>query len=96
MAQIDTLKKYLQIDDDTMDDPLQIILDMAEKDYINRTHQSEADDKIVLDMAIERYQQFGNEGLTSISYSGINEVFSSDYSDRVAKLIRSKTKMVTL
>jgi len=96
MAQIDTLKTYLQIDDSSIDEQLQLILDMAEKEYIHRTHQAEADEDIVIEMAVERYNQFGNEGLTSISYSGINEVFSSDYSDRVAKLIRSKTKMVTL
>ena len=96
MAQIDTLKTYLQIGDSSIDEQLQAILDMAEAEYLRRTHQEEADDSIVLEMAVERYNQFGNEGLTSINYSGINEVFSSDYSDRVARLIRSKTRLVTL
>lgn len=96
MAQIDTLKTYLQISDSSIDAQLAIILSMAEAEYLRRTHQEYPDESIVLEMAVERYNRLGNEGIESINYSGISEAFSSDYSDRVTKLIRSKTRLVTI
>jgi hypothetical protein len=47
-------------------------------------------------MVIEKYNRLGNEGVQSISYSGINETYESDYSEAVQKLLRSKTRLVTL
>lgn len=96
MATLDTLKTYLQITDTSIDAQLETILDLCEAEYLRRTHQTEADDSIVIEMAIERYHQFGNEGLTSMNYSGISEVYSSDYSGKVKALIRSKTRLITL
>ena len=93
MVNIDTLKNYLQITDTSIDAQLQAILDLAEQEYLHRTHQTTADNAVVLAMAIERYNQFGNEGLASMNYSGITEAYHSDYSERVTKLIRSKTRM---
>jgi len=95
MANIDTLKTYLQIEDSSLDSKLAIILGLAEQDYLDKTHQTEANDSIVLDMAIERYNQLGNEGISQMNYSGISEAFRTDYSDKVKGRIRSKTRMVT-
>ena len=47
-------------------------------------------------MAVERFNQLGNEGIQLMNYSGINEHYYSDYSDKVKALIRSKTRLVTL
>ena len=96
MARLDTLKTYLQITDTSIDTQLEAILDLCEAEYLSRTHQTEADDNIVIEMAIERYNQLGNEGIQQINYSGINEHYYSDYSDKVKALIRSKTRLVTL
>ena len=96
MANIDTLKTLLQISDNSQDTLLSALLDQCEAEYIRRTHQSEADDPIVIEMTVERYNSLGNEGISQMNYSGITEQYFSDYSDKVVKLIRSKTRMVTL
>lgn len=96
MARLDTLKTYLQITDTSIDTQLEAILDLCEAEYLSRTHQTEADDNIVIEMAIERYNQLGNEGISQLNYSGISESYFSDYSDKVKALIRSKTRLVTL
>lgn len=96
MANIDTLKNYLQITDTSIDTQLQLLLDFAETEYLSRTHQEDADDNIVIEMAIEKYGQYGNEGIASMNYSGISEVFNSDYSERITRLLRSKTRMIAL
>ena len=96
MARLDTLKTYLQISDTSIDTQLEAILDLCEAEYLSRTHQTDADDNIVIEMTIERYNQLGNEGVQQMNYSGINEHYYSDYSDKVKALIRSKTRLVTL
>lgn len=96
MARLDTLKTYLQISDTSIDTQLEAILDLCEAEYLSRTHQTEADDNIVIEMTIERYNQLGNEGVQQMNYSGISEHYYSDYSDKVKALIRSKTRLVTL
>jgi len=95
MAQIDTLKTILQIDD-SQDALLFALIEQCSAEYLSRTHQTEADDSIVNCMVIERFNRLGNEGVQSISYSGIGETYESDYSEQVQKLIRSKTRLVAI
>ena len=96
MTNIDTLKTLLQISDTSQDLLLTVLLDQCEAEYLRRTHQSEADDPIVIEMAVERYNKLGNEGISQMNYSGVSETYFSDYSDKVVKLIRSKTRMVAI
>jgi hypothetical protein len=98
MAQIDTLRTLLQIDDfdSSQDALLNELIEQCEAEYLRRTHQNETDKSIVNAMVIEKYNRLGNEGVQSIGYSGINETYESDYSESVQKLIRSKTRLVTL
>ena len=96
MAQLDTLKTLLQIDDNLQDALLTTLIEQCSAEYLRRTHQSETDDSVVNPMVIEKYNRLGNEGVQSIGYSGINETYESDYSEAVQKLIRSKTRLVTL
>ena len=96
MAQLDTLKTLLQIEDPSQDALLPTLLEQCSAEYLSRTHQEESDDSVVNPMVIEKYNRLGNEGVQSIGYSGINETYESDYSEAVQKLIRSKTRLVTL
>ena len=96
MANIDTLKTLLQISDNSQDALLEVLLDQCEEEYLRRTHQTEADSPIVIEMTVERYNSLGNEGIQQMNYSGISETYFTDYSDKVVKLLRSKTRMVTL
>lgn len=96
MAQLDTLKTLLQIEDTSQDALLTTLIEQCSAEYLSRTHQEESDDSVVNPMVIEKYNRLGNEGVQSIGYSGINETYESDYSEAVQKLIRSKTRLVTL
>lgn len=96
MAQTDTLKTLLQIEDDSQDELLGVLIEQCSEEYLSRTHQTEADPSIVNAMVVERYNRLGNEGVQSFNYSGINESYESDYSEQVQRLIRSKARMVTL
>ena len=95
MAQIDTLKTLLQIDD-SQDVLLGALIDQCSEEYLRRTHQSVADESVVNAMVMERYNKLGTEGVQSISYSGISESYDSDYSEATQKLIRSKTRLVAI
>ena len=96
MAQLDTLKTLLQISNSSQDTLLSALISQCSQEYLHRTHQVEADEPIVTKMVIEQYNRLGNEGIQSIGYSGINETYESDYSEQTQKLIRSKTRLVTL
>ena len=96
MAQLDTLKTLLQIEDTSQDTLLTTLIEQCTAEYLRRTHQSETDDSVVNPMVIEKYNRLGNEGVQSIGYSGINETYESDYSEATQKLIRSKTRLGTL
>lgn len=96
MAQIDTLKTLLQIEDTSQDTLLTTLIEQCEAEYLSRTHQEEADEPVVNAMVVEKFNRLGNEGVQSIGYSGINETYESDYSEATQKLIRSKTRLVTL
>lgn len=95
MAQLDTLKTILQIDD-SQDALLDTLIEQCSAEYLSRTHQTEPDEHVVNAMVVERYNRNGNEGIQSISYSGIGETYESDYSEQVQKLIRSKTRLVAI
>lgn len=93
---LESLKTILQIADTSQDVLLNTLVIQCEEEFLARTHQEEPTDSIVDLMVIERYNKLGNEGATSISYSGISESFESDYSESVQKLIRSKARMIAI
>ena len=95
MAQIDTLKTLLQIDD-SQDVLLGALIEQCSEEYLRRTHQSVVDEAIVNAMVTEKFNRLGNEGIQSMSYSGIAESYESDYSAQTTALIRSKTRMVAI
>lgn len=93
---LESLKTILQISDTSQDTLLSTLVVQCEEEFLARTHQELPTDSIVDLMVIERYNKLGNEGATSISYSGISESFESDYSESVQKLIRSKARMIAI
>ena len=95
MAQIDTLKTLLQIDE-SQDELLGTLIEQCSEEYLRRTHQDVVDESIVNAMVMERFSRLGSEGVQTISYSGISESYESDYSETTKALIRSKTRMVAI
>ena len=96
MAQIDTLRILLQIADSSQDNLLNVLVDQCEQEFLDRTHQDEADENIVNAMVVEKFNRLGNEGVQTKRYSVMSESCESDYSEAVQRLIRSKARMVTL
>lgn len=95
MAQIDTLKTLLQIDD-SQGVLLGTLIEQCSEEYLRRTHQTVVDEAIVNAMVTERFNRLGTEGVQNIGYSGITESYESDYSEQTRALIRSKTRMVAI
>lgn len=96
MAQLDTLKTLLQIEDTSQDTLLTTLIEQCTAEYLSRTHQAEADENIVDAMVVEKFNRLGTEGVQNIGYSGITESYESDYSEQTRALIRSKTRMVAI
>jgi len=95
MAQLDTLRTLLQIDD-SQDALLGALIEQCSEEYLRRTHQDTADESIVNAMVVEKFNRLGTEGVQNIGYSGITESYESDYSEQTKALIRSKTRMVAI
>ena len=96
MTTIDTLKTLLQIEDNSQDVLLTTLIEQCTAEYLSRTHQTEADERIVNAMVVEKFNRLGTEGVQNIGYSGITESYESDYSEATRALIRSKTRMVAI
>ena len=95
MANIDTLRTLLQIDD-SQDELLGTLVEQCSEEYLLRTHQTVVDNSIVNAMVVEKFNRLGTEGVQNIGYSGITESYESDYSEQTKALIRSKTRMVAI
>lgn len=84
MTPIQRMKTLLGESDNTaLDDILEICLDAAEQEFLSYTGRKEVPDAaepLVEQLAILRYNQIGNEGLSSQSYSGNSESYLTDYS----------------
>ena len=65
---------------------LAVCIEEAENDFKYLTGRDEEPamaSSLVDDMAMQRYQNNGNEGLASQSYSGISESYLSSYNDNI-------------
>lgn len=65
-------------------------------DYCNLAEYNENLDSIVVKMALERYNQMGNEGVSSVSYAGTSESYLTDYSAPIYKALRKHRRLKTL
>lgn len=85
MTTIERIKiKLGQTDNADIDSVLEVYLDDARHDflaYCGRSDIPHAAMGLIEDMAIAKYNQRGNEGLASQSYSGISESYQTAYSD---------------
>lgn len=85
MTTIERLKiKLGEASNTAIDDVLEICLEDAQQDfltYCGRADVPVAANSLVEDMAIIKYNQLGNEGLSSQSYSGVSESYLTDYNE---------------
>ena len=98
MTLLERLKLLLGITGSSEDSRLNVVLMMAEDDFLALTHRAELPtnaDSVLLRMAIVRYNLLKDEGLASMSVSGISESYQG-YGDNLLQSIRHFRKVVTV
>lgn len=98
MNELEKLKALLQIADNSQDALLTALLVQCEDEAVTITHQTDSSTllPIIRLMAIEKFNKLGNEGISSISYSGISESYITDYSEQVQKMLNSKKRLMII
>jgi hypothetical protein len=100
MTPIQRIKTLLgESDNNALDAILEICLDAAEQEFLSYTGRNEvpvAAKPLIEQLAILRYNQIGNEGLSSQSYSGNSESYLSDYSDTLKANLNKWRKLKLL
>lgn len=88
----------IKIDDTSKDALLSILLEQATselKQYCYREQLPKEADNVIIDMAVVKYNLLGTEGLSSQSYSGMNEAYAN-YSPQLIKSMNRYRKVKTL
>ena len=88
----------IKIDDTSKDALLSILLEQATselKQYCYREQLPVEANNVIIDMAVVKYNLLGTEGLSSQSYSGMNEAYSN-YSPQLIKSMNRYRKVKTL
>ena len=94
MTQLERLNIKLGKAADT--DTLNILLEDAISDFLTLTGREDvpvAANGLIEDMAIYKYNQLESKGLSSQSYSGISESYSTDYDNTLKSSINRYRKL---
>lgn len=88
MTQLMKLKVLLGITDSTKDALLTLLIEQAEADYLDLTHQETTAgvEYLILRMAVVRYNLIGCEGMGSQNYNGLAETFAGYDADLLAAI----------
>lgn len=88
----------IKIDDTSKDALLSILLEQATselKQYCYREQLPVEANNVIIDMAVVKYNLLGTEGLSSQSYSGMNEAYAN-YPPQLIKSMNRYRKVKTL
>lgn len=90
MTQLMKLKVLLGITDSTRDALLTLLIEQAEADFLDMTHQTSTEgvETLILRMAVVRYNLLGCEGMGSQNYNGLAESFTG-YGDDLTATIKA-------
>lgn len=80
-------------------DFLQLLIEITQSELTELLHYKEYNsnwDLLVLQMCNEKLNKLGNEGLDSVSFSGISENYTDFYSASIVKQIQSKRRFRTI
>ena len=81
-------------DDESKDDILNVLVSICKdeaREYCNLAEYTNKLDSAVISMVIERYNDMGTEGISSVSTSGIREEYLDGYSKNVInKLVKQR------
>lgn len=95
---LDKIKLLLGITDDSKDDLLTILIDVAIDEALAYTHRDCVDelDTSIIQMVVYKYNRIGTEGVDSENYSGVSFSYSTDYPESIMRGLRAKRKVVVL
>lgn len=97
---VSKLKLLLSLTDDTQDDLISLLVEMAKEEAVTFCHLDEYDtklDQVVMKMVIQNYNKIGNEGFNSSSFGGVmTEQYMNGYSEDVLTNLRRFRKLVSI
>lgn len=92
--------KILLSADDTQDEIISLLIDMAKAEATAFCHMEEYDSKldfVVMRMVIQNYNKIGNEGFSSTSFGGVmSENYLTNYSDDIITNLKRFRKLVSI
>lgn len=83
---------------DDKEDLIKILIDICKNEAMNFCHLDYYDkslDTVVIKMVLQQYNRRGNEGIGSLSFSGVSQNFLTDYTDDVVRELKRHRKLVT-
>lgn len=94
------IKLLLDIADDSQDNLISLLVDMAKEEatlFCHLPEYKESLDTIVMKMVIQNYNKIGNEGLNSSSFGGVmTENYLTNYSEDILTALKRHRKIVSL
>lgn len=81
------------------DDILSLLIDLAKDfsiNYCNLSEYNTALDNIIVKMVLEDFNKLGSEGISSKSFSGVSESYTTDYSAEIYKMLNKHRYLKTL
>ena len=93
---LNQLKLLLEIKDDLQDDVLLAILEVVSQEFRDYCHRDDLDkfENLIVNMAIYRYNQIGNEWLESEDYSGVKFQYATDYPKNIQRQLKACRKLI--
>ncbi len=95
MTQLETIKVLLQLDSDTKDTLINVLIEQAQSEFLNYCNRDEVPDNaagVINDMVLVNYSKLGTEGLAAQSFSGISDSFIDGYPSNLIKALNRYRK----
>lgn len=95
---LEKIKLLLGLKDESKDDLLTILIEIAIDEALAYTHNDCVDelDTSIIQMVVYKYNRIGTEGVNSEDYSGVSFDYATDYPESIMRGLRSKRKVVVL
>jgi hypothetical protein len=92
------VKLLLGLTDDSKDDLLTILIDVAIDEALAYTHRECINglETSIIQMVVYKYNRIGTEGVESENYSGVSFAYTADYPDNILRGLKAKRKVVVL
>ena len=92
---LNKIKIMLGLTSTDKDDLLNLLMEQAEEEAINITHNNDIDElcNTIIQMVLYKYNRISTEGISSESYSGVSFNYTTDYPDAIVRSLKAKRKV---